>query len=53
MTLAKNRSAFEKNGTIIALKLALGEELPKVEVKDKVIMLRPFKELYVNSFDGG
>ncbi len=30
-----------------ALKLALGEEVPKVDVKDGVMMLRYFKELYV------
>jgi hypothetical protein len=29
--------------------MALGEEVPKVEVKDGVMMLRYFKELYVGS----
>lgn len=32
-----------------ALKMALGEEVPVVEVKDKVTMLRYFKELYVSN----
>ncbi len=31
-----------------ALKLALGENIPNVQVKDKVMMLRFFKELYVS-----
>jgi carbamoyl-phosphate synthase large subunit len=35
-----------------ALKLALGEKLPTVEVKDKVLMLRYFKELYISEEEG-
>ena len=31
-----------------ALKMALGEEVPIVEVKDKTMMIRYFKELYVS-----
>lgn len=31
-----------------ALKMALGEDVPKLEVKDGVMMLRYFKELYVH-----
>jgi len=35
-----------------ALKMALGEEVPIVEVKDKVMMFRYFKELYVSGEAG-
>jgi len=35
-----------------ALKMALGEEVPVVEVKDKVLMIRYFKELYVSDEAG-
>ena len=40
-------SAAGANLVYYALKLALGENVPKVEVKDGVMMLRYFKELYV------
>lgn len=39
-------SAAGANLIYFALKMALGEEVPKVEVKDGVMMLRYFKELY-------
>jgi carbamoyl-phosphate synthase large subunit len=35
-----------------ALKMALGEEVPIVEVKDEVMMMRYFKELYVSDKAG-
>ncbi len=42
-------SAAGANLIYFALKMALGEDVPKVEVKDGVMMLRYFKELYVDS----
>jgi carbamoylphosphate synthase large subunit len=42
-------SAAGANLIYFALKMALGEEVPKVEVKDGVMMLRYFKELYVDA----
>ena len=42
-------SAAGANLIYYALKMALGEEVPKVEVKDNVMMLRYFKELYVDA----
>jgi carbamoyl-phosphate synthase large subunit len=42
-------AAAGANLIYFALKMALCEEVPKVEVKDDVMMLRYFKELYVNS----
>lgn len=42
-------SAAGANLIYFALKMALGEEVPKVEVKDGVMMLRYFKELYVGA----
>lgn len=40
-------SAAGANLIYYALKLALGEQVPKVEVKDKVAMIRYFKEEYI------
>ncbi len=40
-------SAAGANLIYYALKMALGEEVPEVKVKDNVMMLRYFKELYV------
>jgi carbamoylphosphate synthase large subunit len=45
-------SAAGANLIYFALRMALGEEVPKVEVKDGVMMLRYFKELYVESNSG-
>lgn len=42
-------SAAGANLIYFALKMALGEEVPRVDVKDGVMMLRYFKELYVGS----
>ncbi len=42
-------SAAGANLIYFALKMALGEEVPKVDVKDGVMMLRHFKELYVGT----
>jgi carbamoyl-phosphate synthase large subunit len=42
-------SAAGANILYFALKMALGEEVPKVVVRDKVLMLRYFKELYIDS----
>jgi carbamoylphosphate synthase large subunit len=42
-------SAAGANLIYFALKMALGEEVPKVEVKDGVMMIRYFKELYVDA----
>jgi predicted ATP-grasp superfamily ATP-dependent carboligase len=44
-------SAAGANLIYYALKLALGEEVPKVEVKDNVIMIRYYKEQYL--YPGG
>jgi carbamoylphosphate synthase large subunit len=41
-------SAAGANLIYYALKMALGEEVPDVNVKDKVMMLRYFKELYLS-----
>jgi hypothetical protein len=41
-------AAAGANLIYFALKMALGEEVPKVEVKNGVMMLRYFKELYIN-----
>lgn len=41
-------SAAGANILYFALKMALGEEVPKVEVRDKVMMIRYFKEVYIN-----
>jgi carbamoylphosphate synthase large subunit len=43
-------SAVGANLIYFALKMALGEEVPKVEVKDGIMMLRSFKELYVDPY---
>jgi carbamoyl-phosphate synthase large subunit len=40
-------SAAGANLIYYALKMALGEQVPKVEVKDKVVMIRYFKEEYL------
>jgi carbamoyl-phosphate synthase large subunit len=40
-------SAAGANLIYYALKMALGEDVPKVEVKDRVMMLRYFKEFYL------
>ncbi len=42
-------SAAGANLIYFALKMALGETVPKVDVKDGVMMFRYFKELYVQS----
>jgi carbamoyl-phosphate synthase large subunit len=42
-------SAAGANLIYFALKMALGEEVPKVRVKDNVMMLRHFKEIYVDA----
>ncbi len=44
-------SAAGANLIYYALKMALGEPVPKVEVKDKVIMIRYYKEQYL--YPGG
>lgn len=44
-------SAAGANLIYYALKIALGEEVPKVNVKDNVVMLRYFKEKYLNRED--
>jgi hypothetical protein len=45
-------SAAGANLIYFALKMALGEEIPKIEVKDGVMMFRYFKELYSSNFGG-
>ena len=45
-------TAAGANLIYFALKMALGEEVPTVDVKDGVMMFRYFKELYVQPSDG-
>ena len=45
-------TAAGANLIYFALKMALGESVPQVEVKDKVMMFRYFKELYVSGDSG-
>ncbi|MCW4048013.1 MAG: ATP-grasp domain-containing protein [Candidatus Bathyarchaeota archaeon] len=45
-------TAAGANLIYFALKMALGEKIPAVEVKDKVMMIRYFKELYISGEAG-